>query len=81
VAYWSAPPFLLAIAVNTSAEQAGATFRLPVVASALLTDALTGDKVIGTDDGQFGVMLGPYGVAALVGRLVAGGGEPAPAGG
>ncbi len=72
LAYWKTRDRLLLIAVNTADRPAAAAFRIPPVSSAMLTDVFTGEKVIGTAAGDFGVQLDGHGVAVLLGRLVAG---------
>jgi len=39
------------------------------VTGSMLSDALTGDKVVRKRDGDYGIQLEPYGVATLAGRL------------
>ncbi|MBC7288860.1 MAG: hypothetical protein H5T86_12660, partial [Armatimonadetes bacterium] len=71
VATWTSGGSILVMAVNTVPRTSVAAFRIPSVASALLTDVFTGQKVIGSPTGEFGVELEPYGVAVLLGRLQA----------
>jgi hypothetical protein len=73
VAYWKGKDFVLAMAVNTTGEKAACGFHMPPVAGAMLTDVLSGEKVVGTAGGDFGMQLEPYGVAVLAGRLAAAG--------
>lgn len=68
-AYWTTEDFLLMVAVNTSAQPAVSALACAPVANAMLTDVFTGEKLLGTPDGQFGLQLDPYGVAVLAGRL------------
>ncbi|MCX7597823.1 MAG: hypothetical protein N2512_03000 [Armatimonadetes bacterium] len=68
-AYWTTGDFLLMIAVNTSAEPAVSALPCAPVTHAMLTNVFTGEKFLGTPDGQFGLQIEPYGVAVLAGRL------------
>ena len=70
-AYWKSADRVLVIAVNTSERPAAAAFRIPPVTSAMLSDIFTGEKFIGTPEGDFGVQLDALGVAVLLGRLAA----------
>jgi hypothetical protein len=69
VAYWQGKDFVLAMAVNLTAQSQVCAFHLPPVTGAMLSDALTGDKVVGSANGDYGIQLEPYGVATLAGRL------------
>jgi hypothetical protein len=69
LAYWLSDQALLAIAVNTTDRPTAAPLQLPPVRGAFLTEVLTGEKLLGTVEGSFGVQLEPYGVAVLAGRL------------
>jgi len=68
-AYWTSGGFLLMVAVNPSAQPAVSALPCPPVAQGLLTNVFTGEKLLGTPDGQFGLQLEPHGVAVLAGRL------------
>ncbi len=69
VAYWQGKDFVLAMAVNLTDQPQVGTFHLPPVTGSMLSDALTGEKVLGSTAGDYGVQLEPYGVATLAGRL------------
>jgi len=68
VAYWVVEDKALVVAVNASDQPAVQAFRLPALEGTMLTDVLTGEKLIGTGT-EFGMELPPHGVAVMAGRL------------
>lgn len=69
MAYWTVGDKVLVVAVNMSPDAAVRPFRLPAVSGNVLTNVFTGEQVVGSPDGEFGIEVPGYGSMVLAGRL------------